>query len=85
MSLATTPADLVKFGSALSRPNQQTEVQCLEKRLFPMLPVARIPWSPPALITTVSISLPLSDKTKFVTTVGRPSVMVKVPVKSEFS
>jgi hypothetical protein len=52
-----------------------------------MLPLAMIPWFPPALITTVSISEPLSTTTKFATTGGRPSVklMVKVPVQSEFT
>ncbi len=46
-----------------------------------------MPWAPPALVTTVSISLPLSTKTKFATTVGLPSVklIVKVPVQSEFT
>jgi hypothetical protein len=61
--------------------------QRLENRLFPMLPVAMIPWFPPALITTVSISKPLSATTKFAAMGGRPSVklMVKVPVQSEFT
>jgi hypothetical protein len=50
-----------------------------------MLPLAMIPWVPPALMTTVSISEPSSTTTKFVTTGGRPSVkmMVKAPVQSE--
>lgn len=60
---------------------------CLRNHLLPMLPVAIIPWSPPALITTVSISKPLSTTTKFAATGGRPSVklIVKVPVQSEFT
>lgn len=61
--------------------------QCLQDRLFPTLPVAIIPWFPPALVTTVSISKPLSTTTKFAVTGGRPSVklIVKVPVQSEFT
>ena len=61
--------------------------QCLQNRLFPTLPVAIIPWLPPALITTVSISKPFSTTTKFAATGGRPSVklIVKVPVQSEFT
>jgi hypothetical protein len=45
-----------------------------------MLLVARMPWAPPALVTTVSISAPPPTTTKFTMTVGRPSVMLMVKV-----
>ena len=48
------------------------------KRLFPMLLVAIMPWFPPALTTTASISDPSFTTTKLTLTGGRPSVEVEV-------
>jgi signal transduction histidine kinase len=48
-----------------------------------MLPVAIIPWLPPALITTVSISKPFSTTTKFAAT-GVPAELVQGPQTSGF-
>src|SRR5579864_4935929 len=75
---STAPPLLNQFWSSPSN---------LWKRRLPMLPVASIPVCPPELVTTVSISFPLSTTTKFVTTVGLPSVklMVKVPVQLGFT
>src|ERR1700690_1458712 len=78
-----------------TRARVERRIDCLcsavanyrRKRLLEMLRVASSPWFPPALITTLSISEPLSTTTKLATTVGRPSVklMVKVPVQSGFT
>jgi hypothetical protein len=43
-----------------------------------MLLVARIPYAPPALVTTVSTSFPLSTITKSAVTGGLPSVKLMV-------